>query len=209
MRTFPNLRRIRRLPIAWWAAVISLAVIAGVFVASTVSRAEAAADRYEGLIKVAVATSNLEAGSSIGNEDIRFENRPRAFLPASPIVESPSGRIASTPMVAGEVFTESKVAPGGLSSVAALLRNGERAVSVPNKKDGLRLQIDDTVDIIGSFGNSHESALTLASAGRVVDVGESSATVAVIAQDAPRVALATANGQVALAISSVRPQDDH
>ncbi len=202
MRTFPNLHRLRRLPILWWASVIALAFVIGSLVAGTVSRAEAAAQRYEGVVHVAVAAKTVEPGAIISAGDIRYDDRPRAFLPDSPTVDNPVGRVASSAMVAGEVFVDAKLAPGGLSSVAALLHPAERAVSVPNSKVGLRLKVNDSVDVIGSFGSTDETALTLAEAARVVDVSEDSVTVAVAKSEAPRVALVASKGHVSLALSS-------
>ena len=104
----------------------------------------------------------------------------------------------------GEVLLRGQLAPWGLRGVAALLPPGTRAVTVPlHDTDPVRR--GDVVDVLASFDPSasggRDPTFAVAEGALVVAVGDGSVTVAVSPEEATHVALAAANGIVALAIA--------
>jgi Flp pilus assembly protein CpaB len=115
-------------------------------------------------------------------------------LPEGPLAEAPVGGTALVPLAPGEPLLAAKLAPDGVSGVAALVPSGARAIGVPVGDAMPALQRGDRVDVLAPS--------VVAADAVVLDVGELVITVAVIAADAPRVADALARGPVTLALAS-------
>ena len=201
------LRRARRAAAAWWVVA---AVVAGLSGARLVDAGRAAADaraEWGETVTVAVVARDLRAGHVVAATDISVEPRPRAVVPEGALAGDAVGRTVVTPIFGGEVVVAERLAPDGLTGVAALLPAGHRAVAVP--VDGAlgaaspAVRVGDRVDILATFdvGDEGEApAGTVAEAVTVVAVDDATVTVAVRRDDAPRVAFAAARGTVALAI---------
>ena len=87
---------------------------------------------------VLIARSNIERGQILKPSDLAWEQWPEGGLDKNYILlgtrtpETYSGWVAKQPIAAGEPLTEAKiVAPGNRGFLAAVLRPGMRAVSVP------------------------------------------------------------------------------
>ena len=190
-----------------------LAVATGLVVTSLVASAEAARDRWGRTRPVVVATRDLSPGDTIEVSDVEVRTLPEAASGSAALREAPTGAVVSQPVVAGEALVGQRLAPDGLSGVAALVPAGQRAVAVPLGPMGAPpLSIGDLVDVLAVVPvaadgladggtNSGEPAFPLVEEARVVDVGEQSVSVAVPDVDAPRLAWTLTNGSVVLALA--------
>ena len=193
--------RVRRSVVVWWTTAVALAAVTGVVVAGVVRGAEARAAQYGSVQRVLVARHEVAAGRVLRAGDVRWKDMPRAFVPDAPLASSPVGRTVVVPLERGEVVLASKVAPSGLTGVAALLRNGERALAVPTGPGTPPLGPGDVVDVLATVPETGETAL-VAARGRVLAADERAITVAVRPQDAPAVAAALATATVTLALAA-------
>jgi pilus assembly protein CpaB len=132
---------------------------------------------------------------------VALESRPEGVIPPGALSEPPVGRVALVALVPGEVLLDSRVAPEGLTGVAALVPEGWRAVAVPaTTVTGAIpvLDIGDRVDVLVTLGEP--PTVVVADDAVVVDVNDESVTVAVPRDDAPRVAFGVVAGGVTLAL---------
>lgn len=204
-------RRARRSPTAWWSAAAALALAASLRVGAIDDEAEARRAAWGESVTVVVAERDLAAGDVVTRGDVAFADWPRALVPAGALEELPIGRTAASPIVAGEAVVAARVAPEGLSEVAALVPPGWRAVAVPSASGGFGadappLDVGDRVDVLATFDTldldaGDSTTETVAEGALVVDVGDTSVTVAVPAADAERLAGAAARGTVTLALA--------
>jgi hypothetical protein len=100
-----------------------------------------------------------------------------------------------------------RLAPEGLQGVAALVPTGWRALAMPAGRAALRLSVGDRVDLVAAVDGTTDDAsespsFVLADNALVVAVDDESVTVAVPAEDAPRVALGIVTGSVVPALRS-------
>jgi Flp pilus assembly protein CpaB len=192
------------------AAVLGLAVATGLVVVSLVSSADAARQRWGRARPVAVATRDLAPGDVVDASMVEVRRLPEAAVAPAALAESPSGSVVRQPVAAGEPLVAERLAPEGLTGVAALVPAGHRAVAIPvGPLAAPPLTIGDLVDVLAvvpmpADGRPPQSAdppsFPLVEAAPVVDVGEQSIAVAVPEADAPRVAWVLANGSVVLAL---------
>jgi Flp pilus assembly protein CpaB len=104
------------------------------------------------------------------------------------------------PLARGEVVTAGRVAPAGVGGLAALLPDGARALAVPIGPGTPPLRRGDRVDVLATF-EGDEPTFAVASGAAVLAVTRDKAvTVAVTADEAPRVAFALAQGAITLAL---------
>ena len=197
--------RLRHRPWLFWSLAVGLAALTGVTVTRLGAEAEARARRLGGLKSVPVAARPVDAGASLSAHDVAVRRLPAAVLPAGRVSAAPVGHTALVPLAPGEVLLESKLAPWGLQGVAALVPPGRRALALPVPKGGLGLRRGHSVDVLATLETAEggpEPTFPVASAGLVVDVAEESATVAVLPEEAARLAFALARGTVTLALTS-------
>jgi Flp pilus assembly protein CpaB len=115
------------------------------------------------------------------------------------------------PVAAGEPLVPERLAPQGLTGVAALVPAGHRAVAIPiGPLAAPPLTVGDLVDVLAVVPalveeqprqREDQPSFALVEAAVVVDVGEQSITVAVPEAAAPRVAWVLTNGSVVLALA--------
>ena len=194
-------------------AVAALALVTAVAVTSLVEAAGAAQDRWGATRPVAVATRDLGPGDVVDAGAVEVRDLPRGVLGEATMPEAPVGAVVRHPILAGEPVAPARLAPDGLTGVAALVPAGERAVAVPVGPAGVPpLAVGDLVDVVtvlpgGATAQadggrrSDDPAFTLVERAAVVDVAEQAVTIAVPGRDAPRVAWAVANGAVVLALA--------
>lgn len=197
--------RLRRRPWLFWSFAVALALLTGFTVAHILSEAASRAERLGGLREVRVAARPVDAGRVLTAADVAVRRLPAAVLPEGAVAASPYGHTALVPLAPGEVLLEAKLAPWGVEGVAALVPQGRRALAVPAGKGGLALHRGNHVDVLATFDTIEENTeptFPVASSAQVLDVGEESVTVAVTAEEAARVALATARGTVTLAATA-------
>jgi Flp pilus assembly protein CpaB len=182
---------------------------------SLVSSAEAARDRWGRARPVAVATHDLAPGDVIEGSTIEIRRLPEAAVSPEALAEPPTGSVVRQPVLAGEALVAERLAPQGLTGVAALVPAGHRAVAVPlGPVAAPPLAVGDLVDVLAVVAvaseeppdgsgaqRAAEPSFPLVESAVVVDVGEQSISVAVPEADAPRVAWVLTNGSVVLALS--------
>ncbi len=116
------------------------------------------------------------------------------------------GRVVTARIVAGEVMNQARLAPDGLSGMAALVPPGCRGVSVPRPSDGsgLAVQIGDVVDVLAAEDNGTGDDPSLAAEGAIViDVDDGAVTLAVRTGEARGVAAAVGRGVPVLALAGL------
>jgi pilus assembly protein CpaB len=205
----PSVRRL-------YVAVLAVATL--LTVASFVSAAGAARDRWGRTRPVVVATRDLAPGDVVGADATEVRDLPEAVLGDAPVADAPQGAIVRHPILAGEPVVAARLAPHGLTGAAALLPSGHRAVAVPVGPAGAPpVALGDLVDVlavlppgVGSAGpggsgglgdGDDDPAVRLVDRAAVVDIGADAVTVAVPEPDATRVAWAASNGAVVLTLT--------
>jgi Flp pilus assembly protein CpaB len=200
----PSVRRL-------YVAVLAVATL--LTVASFVSTAGAARDRWGRTRPVVVATRDLAPGDVVGADATEVRDLPEAVLGDAPVADAPQGAIVRHPILAGEPVVAARLAPHGLTGAAALLPSGHRAVAVPVGPAGAPpVALGDLVDVLAVLppgvsggdpgGDSGgDPAVRLVDRAVVVDVGPDAVTVAVPEPDTTRVAWAAANGAVVLTLA--------
>jgi Flp pilus assembly protein CpaB len=201
-------RRARRSPAVWWSAAAVTAALASVQVSALDGRAAARREAWGASTPVVVAARDLETGHVVGAGDTTVQRWPLAVVPAGALAQAPAGRVVTAAMLAGEAVVGQRLAPEGLSGVAALVPEHHRAIAVPSSTAGFGtdappLVSGDRVDVLATFDVLDGDAPptdAVAEGALVVDVGDGTVTVAVLEDDAPRVAFAVARGTVTLAL---------
>ncbi|MGH9193861.1 MAG: SAF domain-containing protein, partial [Acidimicrobiales bacterium] len=110
------------------AVVLGLAIVTGLVVISLVSSAEAARQRWGRARPVAVATRDLAPGDVVDRSTVEVRRLPEAAVTPGALAEPPSGSVVRQPVAAGEPLVPERLAPEGLTGVAALVPAGHRAV---------------------------------------------------------------------------------
>jgi Flp pilus assembly protein CpaB len=193
------------------AVVLGLAIVTGLVVVSLVSSAEAARQRWGRARPVAVATRDLAPGELIDGSGVEVRRLPEAAVTPGALAEPPFGSVVRQPVAAGEPLVRERLAPQGLTGVAALVPAGHRAVAVPiGPLPAPPLTVGDLVDVLAVVPAladerprppGDQPSFPLVEAAVVVDAGEQSIAVAVPEADASRVAWVLTNGSVVLALA--------
>ena len=208
---FPARYRIRPRAVLHWALVVALAAGAVLVVARRLEQAEATIDRWGALRRVVVATERIEPGEALGADRVEERDVPATAVLEGTLTAAPTGRIATAVLLPGEPIVEDRLAPDGLSGVAALLPPDTRALAVPGGTQGLPLEVGDQVDVLAVLDPlvdpAEDPTRAVAVGATVVDVGEEAVTVAVSPDEAPEVAFALAQGTLTLALSADRAAD--
>lgn len=201
--------RLRRSPLPFWALAVALSLVTGLTVTRLVGEASSRASRLGGLVDAPVVTRQVDAGATLRAGDVAVRRLPAALLPDGPLARAPAGKVVLVPVTAGEVLLAAKLAPEGLRGVAALVPPGHRALAVPVDAGDLSLRPGHRVDVLATFEVADAGAepggaptFPVATAALVVDTTDEAVTVAVDADEAPRVAFALARGTVTLALTA-------
>lgn len=197
--------KLRRRPVLWWSATVVLAAVTAQVVAASLSRAEEGADRYGSTRSVLVATRDVAVGEVLVAGNAERKELPAVLVPRGAADAAALGGRVTARLHAGEVIHGGRVAPGGLSAVAALLAPGTRGIAVPHGQEALSLEVGDVVDILATIveldpGGDLPPTVTIAADATVVHLGQAAVTVAVRSEEAARVAYALTSGIVTLAL---------
>jgi Flp pilus assembly protein CpaB len=185
--------------------VLALIGLAWSIVQRTAGTALDARDQWGRSRTVVVARQRIVMGSTIDGSAVAAASWPAAMVPEGAVTESPIGQTALATIEPGEAVNRARLAPVGLSGVAALVPPGWRALAIPVGPTVVDLSVGDQVDLIAGFDTASASggrapAFTVAERAVVVAVDERRVTVAVDADDAPRVAFAIVAGTVVPAL---------
>jgi Flp pilus assembly protein CpaB len=212
-----RLRRALARGITRRAVVVVAAVVTGLAVSTVVRSAEQTRSRWADTRQVAVAEHDLAPGDVVDADAVSLREVPRAAVAEAAAATLPLGAVVRYPIAAGEPVIGTRLAPEGLTGVAALVPEGHRAVSIPAGPAGMPpARPGDRVDIIALTPTSPEPetdaadadngggqaapATTLVDQALVVDVSDTAVTVAVPAALAPAVAYGAAQGLVVLTL---------
>lgn len=126
---------------SWLVALIAVVVglIAVVIANAWFSGVEEQRERVtetQKLVQIVVASQPLEFGTKLGQQNVRLQAWPAASVPEGAFTSLPEAlrdnRVALRPIVVGEPILASKVSgKDGRATLAAILPDGMRAVSVP------------------------------------------------------------------------------
>lgn len=196
---------LRRQPRLRTALVVALGLLSGAGVAATVQQSEQARAAWGRSTAVLVATRDLAAGERLDDGGTHLVEHPAPLVPPGALTALPDdGRVAE-PVYEGEVLRAERLAPAGMSTVAARLPEGTRAVAIPvEPRTTPPLAMGDHVDVVVALAPEAAGAgppgFALATDVVVVEVTEAAVTVAVPRDIAPRLAVAFGQGAVTLAL---------
>ena len=205
--------RLRRLPRrgTLWIATVVLALVVGLFVRSSLHRADTVRSAYGEQRSVLVASADIAPGTVIDESNTDRRDWPIGLLPEG-AAPAGSGRTATERIGKGEVIVDGRLSGGDASGAEALIPTGGRALAVPTGSTSPDLRVGDRVDAFAPFDASRANAATasptdprfaarrVARAARVIAIGPDSATIAVTALEAPFVAQASLDASIALVL---------
>jgi Flp pilus assembly protein CpaB len=192
-----------------WAVTLVVAAAAGLAAATFVQQAEQVRADYGERRTVAVASGDLAVGHEVGAHDVSWVERPIALVAGDPAPD-PVGRVVATPVAAGEVVLERRLAGPGATGPLALAAPGSRLVTVPAGQPMPPLALGDRVDVytpIVAAGSAASSGPSLSGARRVardavvVSLDDEGVTLSVTPTEAPASARAVLDGAVTLVLT--------
>lgn len=193
------LRIVLRSPVVYWAAAALLGLLTfGVLQA----RSDELARRSVALgptRRVAVVTSDLDAGEALTAADIELRALPEAMVPETALTAAPVDARLRVDVSAGEVLLRTRLTDGPASALAAAVPDDWRALAVPLPPGGLELSPGDRVDVLALAGEGVSTAV--ATDALVIDANEASATIAVPRRAVGEVADAVLAATVTLVLS--------
>ena len=198
------LRRISRSPFVFWFGVCALAAVTGLVVSHALAEARAGAAVYGEPTSVLVAVRGVDPGTHVGDDDVEVRDLPASAVPAGALRSRGDlrGRALAVPLFPGEPVLEAHLGAQGRRGLAALLADGRQAVGVPVDGTAPKLRRGDVVEVLATVDDGPEPTFPVARAARVLDVRGDAVTVAVLPDEALRVAYAIARGSVAIALTA-------
>lgn len=196
---------LRRRPRVRTAIIIVVALTCGGVVAATVRRADGARAAWGEPTAVLVVTRDLAAGERVDSSNTRPAQLPAPLVPGGALGTLPEDGRLSAAVYDGEVLRAERLAPAGVSALAARLPRGTRAVAIPLEPGTApTLEVGDHVDVLVALApeaaGSGPPGFSLADDVLVVDVNDLAATVAVSRDAAARIGVAYGQGAVTLAL---------
>lgn len=203
---------LRRQPRLRTALVVALGLLSGAAVAATVQQADQSRAAWGRSTTVLVATRDLVAGERLDGGNTHLVEHPAPLVPPGALTAVPDDGRAAEPVYEGEVLRAERLAPAGMSAVAAQLPKGTRAVAIPVEPGTTPpLAVGDHVDIVVALApeaaGGGPPGFALATDVLVVEITEAAVTIAVPRDVAPRLAVAFGQGAVTLALVGASPVD--
>jgi Flp pilus assembly protein CpaB len=207
-----RVRRVLARTVTRRTIVVLAAVVTAAAVTIALRSAEHTRSRWGDTRRVAVARHDLVPGDVVDAGAVSLHEVPRAAVAGAATDVVPLGAVVRYPIAAGEPVVGTRLAPEGLTGVAALVPEGQRAVAVAVGPAGVPpVHPGDRVDVVvltpapSEIETADEPvppapATTLAEQALVVDASETTVTVAVPEALATAVAYAAAQGLVALTL---------
>ncbi|HWH35028.1 MAG TPA: SAF domain-containing protein [Acidimicrobiales bacterium] len=197
-----------RRPSLFWLAALVLAGITGLTMARLLAGAQAGAARWGELRATLVATTDLAPGTVLGPGGAEVRRLPASLVPETALTQPAAGEVVAEAILAGEPVVADRLAPAGLSPVAATLAPGSRGIAVPGGAAGLPLEVGDRVDVLVTFDpdtvGDGEPTFAVARSAAVAAVGKEAVTLSVGEDEAARVAFALTAGVVTLTLDPRR-----
>jgi len=193
--------RWRARPLLAWSVTAALALLTGAVVHALVARAEAERAAYGTTTPVLTATRSLPAGHVLTPGDVVVEERPVGFVPDGALAGGGVGRTLVAAVRRGEPVVDTRLAPAGLSPLAALVPSGRRAVALPADAPAPALAPGDVVDLVAASDAGGLGASVVARGATVLAAGDDGVTVAVTDAELPAVVVAVLRGAVVPALA--------
>lgn len=200
-----HIRRSLRQPIPFWIAAVVLTALTATTVGHLTGAAAAERDRWGERRGAVVALHDLEPGAAIGAGDTEVRLLPAGLLPRGAATTPVTGMVVAAFVGKGEVVLTRRLAPAGLSAIAALLPPGSRGVAVPQGPAPLPVEVGDRVDVLATFDPSttDQPTFAVATGAVVIAVSDDAVTVAVDEAEAAKVAFAVTSAAVTLVLTGV------
>lgn len=215
------MRRPPRALLAWSAAALVALGTARV-VATDLAALHRRARELDTVAEVVVARDDLQLGTVVHADDLRTVRTAGALVRSSLLdPDDAVGRVVVVPIVAGAPLSTANLAPASRDPTHAVVPRGMRAVHV-SADSGLRPAVGAVVDVLVTFDPSIVVAegggsptTTVARAATVLpgptdgdsvdDLGRAGITLLVTEDEAHRLAFASANGVLTIALAP--PED--
>ena len=213
------LRRLRRSAVPYWT-VAAVMAFATVQIVRDATQATDPAAKWGEATPVVVLRRPVYIGQTLRAQDLARGEMPATVAPRRRLVETAQarGRVVLAHLEPGDVLSEHHLAPQGLQGIAALVPAGRRAIGLPADATTPALRPGDQVDVLATFPpgtrfgtepSSENSSDTvpiaptiLAARGAVVlETTDRRVTVAVTAEEAARVAYASANAAITMLLT--------
>lgn len=191
------------------SAALLVAVAVAVLVASTLQDARERRERWGATASVLVARQDLDAGAEVSAASFAEQRWPAELIADAALSRLPTQGRLTEDLGRGELLTEHRLAPAGRGPGAARLRPGEVAVATPVGEVTVAVQTGDLVDVVApaAAGTALDglddvavTGRTVATAARVLEVNDSTLTLAVRSSQAERTAAAALGGLVAVLV---------
>lgn len=157
---------------------------------------------------VMVARHDLDPGDVITDDDVTAIAWPVTTLPAGAMDGEVVGRLVTAVIVRGESINRARLAPAGVSGLAALVPSDRRGVSVPRPSDGsgLAVEVGDVVDVLSPDlgASASEQGASVAAVGATV-IGLDAGAVTLAVRDGDALTLAAALGRGIPVLAMVGP----
>lgn len=164
-----------RLLVALVATVLVVQTLTAADRAATEARSEWAADQA-----VWVARRSIEPGAVIVVDDVELRHAPAALRPEDAMATDPTGGRARVALAKGEVLRIADLGPQGAGPIAALVREGQQAVTIRVSAD--IYAAGDVVGIVALLDGR-----VLVEDGVVVATPSGSVAIAVAKEAVPRI----------------------
>lgn len=189
----------------FWALALVAAASTYMVVQSALAATAEGAAAYGDLVEVPVANRDLAPGTVITGTDLTTTALPEALVPHGAVGLDAVGRSVRHPIVAGEAVVAERLSPHGAVGVAAMLGEGERAVTIPVPAHGVPVAVGQLVDVLATVdpesSRGRNPTSVVASGASVVAVDEGGLTVATSIDDATRIATALSYAVVSVVIA--------
>ena len=160
-------------------------------------------------------------GQTLRSQDVAAGEMPKTVAPRRRLAAPAQarGRVVLAHLEPGDVLSEHHLAPDGQQGIAALVPSGRRAIGIPADATTPALRPGDLVDLLATFPpgtrfgaeSSPDRAaegpvpiaptILVARGAPVLEASDRRVTVAVTAQDAARVAYASANAVITMLLA--------
>lgn len=190
----------------WWIATLAVAVCVACAVGNYVQGSVEIRDRLGSMSTVYVTTRDIAPGEVLTEESVRSAPFPVRFMPSAPPAPSPVGQRAGSQLSGGQPVLARDLSPSGSGPIAALLHDGERAVTISTRLPDGAVQAGDLAQVFASGSDSKP----LVESSRVITMSGNLVTLAMSSEDASTLGpKATSNdlSVVVLAPNSVGASD--
>ena len=209
------LRRSPRAALLWCAALV-IALVTALWVGGTLASLRRQDTRYGNVVELVVARHDLPIGRVVTGADLSMVHARGAARPPGALTErgAATGRVLVVAVLRGQAVTSRHLTAKGRDGRDGVVAPGRRAMRV-GVADTPALHAGDHVDVYVTFDPAQIAAnsdptLTVAKAVPVLSLDATDVntankrttgvTLMVDADDAPRLAYASANGVLALAL---------